>query len=178
MMRPRLLFSLLVIIQTVIFSCSSSIFETNSFKDIFDHYRDKEDILALSLPPSLISLVMPDDDETGLRNLFRNLSSFSMLVIDENSASEEVAAELYAVTTSYAERNNFENLIFVNQSGEQFYIKVLEKNEIITEALIVIGGQDALTAINLRGNIDPEMLTGLAEQGALLDIPGLDLPGF
>ena len=38
-------------------SCARDINKTESFRDIFDYYRDQEGVMAFSIPPSLIGLI-------------------------------------------------------------------------------------------------------------------------
>ena len=170
---------LTLLIQLTGWGCTPDLDQASSFKTIFNHYRTGEEVIAVSLPPSLISLVMQQaGEESELLQLFRDLSSFSLLTLERQKTLPETYEEFGRVLKSYSSNNHFVDMFFVNRSDEEYYIKILEKEDHIQEALIVIGNTDSYTAINLRGNIDPQLLTSLAEQGGLLDILNLDLPGF
>ena len=170
---------LILLFQFTGWGCAPDPGKASSFKTIFNHYRAGDEVIAISLPPSLISIVMQQaGEENELLQLFRDLSSFSLLTLERQKTPPATYEEFMAVLKSYSRNNHFVDMFFVNSSDEEFYIKVREKDDHIQEALIVIGGIDSYTAIDLRGNIDPKLLTNLAEQGALLEILDLDLPGF
>jgi len=170
---------LILLIQITCLGCTPDLDKASSFKTIFNHYRTGEEVIAISLPPSLISLVMQQaGEENELMQLFRDLSSFSLLTLERQKTPQETYDEFGKVLKSYSVNNHFVDMFFVNSAAEEFYIKVREKDDHIQEALIVIGSPDSYTAIDLRGNIDPKLLTNLAEQGGLMDILELDLLGF
>jgi hypothetical protein len=170
---------LVSLIQLTGWGCTPDPGQASSFKTIFNHYRTGEEVIAVSLPPSLISIVMQQaGEENELLTLFRELSSFSLLAMEYGNTPEVIFEEFDSVLRSYTRNNDFNDMFFINNSGEEFYIKVREKEDHIREALIVFGGAESITAINLRGNIDPRLLTRLAEQGELLDLLNLELTGM
>ena len=170
---------LISLLQFACWGCTPDPGQASSFKTIFNHYRTGEEVLAISIPPSLVSLVMQQaGDENELLNLFRELSSFSMLAMERRNTPEVIFEEFGSVLRSYASNNDFEDMFFVNNSGEEYYIKVQEKEDHIREALIVFGSAESITAINLRGNINPRLLIRLAEQGDLLELLNLELNGM
>lgn len=171
---------LLIPVQLTFLSCSRSLEQTESFSDIFDHYRDKPGIVAISFPPGLISLVMDKnaEDENDLISLFKDLSVFRMLLIEQDSSFGERKVELDGVIRDFTIRNDFVYLLDIENTQEKIMIKIREKKDIIREAIILVSGQDTFVAINLRGNIKPKHLSHLASTGELLKIVELQNTDF
>jgi hypothetical protein len=146
-----------------------------SFKTIFDHYRSEEQITAISLPPGLVSLVLPSGDPelAELKELISGLSSFRMLSVPGNSPGNDLAVELRLNVTEFTYREGFSDLFRLQSGEDDIFIRILEKEESVREAIIMIGSPDELNIVNLRGNISMELFSKLAEGGHLSGLGNL-----
>lgn len=154
-------------------SCSTTPEKATSFKAIFDHYKSREGIVALSLPPGLMSLVIPEDghEMSEMKDLMGELSSFRMLTVDK--ASEELCGELRSLVTDFTYRKDFSDL-FRLQGGEgDIFIRILEDEHSIREAVLMFSNDGEFLVVDLRGNISMELFTGLMEEGHLAGIGNL-----
>ncbi len=170
--------------------CTSDPREARSFKTLFDHYKDMENVDAISFPPGLISIFLNDSDpeQAELKKLMQELSSFRMLSINEtsggvsgeegNGSGEATAGsgsldEMKESVMEFTRQNEFQDL-FRMQSGEQdIYLQIKEKDGIVSEAILMMDADDSFFIIDLRGKISLELFMALAEGGYLDDLASL-----
>ena len=166
---------LMIFLLTFPPGCSSNVEKTRSFKTIFDHYRDKDGVGAIGFPPGLLSLVLDQDDpEQGeLKGLMKELSSFSMLFVEEGSEAGELKEDLSSVVTDFTRRNEFQDLFRLQSGGDDMFIRIQEKDGMVREAILMIDSDDSFAVIDLRGNIDIKHFTRLVEGGYLNDLSEL-----
>jgi hypothetical protein len=146
-----------------------------SFKTIFDHYREKENIVAISFPPALVGMFLSenDPDQAGLKSLFQELSTFRMLSVEEGTNDSGLSDELQSTVMGFTSRNQFEDLFRMQTAGEDIFIRVLEKDGAIREAILMFGSENTFFVADLRGNIDPVYFKRLAEGGQLQSLLNL-----
>lgn len=162
----------LLFLLSCLSGCSSNVEKSRSFKTIFDHYRDKDGVEAIGFPPGLLSLVLDQDDpEQGeLKGLMKELSSFSMLFLEEDAEDVGLKEELSTVVTDFTARNEFQDLFRLQSGGEDMFIRIQEKDGMVREAILMMDGDDSFAVIDLRGNIDIKHFTRLVEGGCLNDL--------
>ncbi len=168
-------FAVVVVIQ----GCTPGPEKASSFKTLFDHYRERENVLAISFPPGLVGLFLGGEgpDQKELKELFSELSTFRMLSVTEEAHDSALAGELRHAVADFTIRNKFEDLIRVQGEAQDVFIRILEKEGTIKEAVIMVWEKDGFFVIDLRGNIDPNLFTRLADDGqlrSLIDLAGTD----
>ena len=165
----------LLLLLSGLSGCSSSVEKSRSFKTIFDHYRSMDGVGAIGFPPGLISLVLDQDDpEQGeIKALMKELSSFNMLFMEEDSEADDLKNELSTVVTDFTRRNEFQDLFRLQSGGEDMFISIQEKDGLVREAILMIDSESSFAVIDLRGKIDVEHFTRLVEGGYLNDLTEL-----
>lgn len=156
-------------------ACGQDMDKATSFKTIFDNYKAREDVVAISLPPGLLGLVIPEDDSgmSELKKLMGELSSFRMLSVKQNDGNQGLTGELRTVVTEFTYRNEFTDLFRLQNGDEDIFIRILEKNESVKEAILMLGSDSEFYVIDLRGNISMELFMKLAEGGYLNELSNL-----
>jgi hypothetical protein len=149
--------------------------EASSFKSIFDHYRQVDGITAISFPPSLIGLFLSeeDTDQAEMKKLMQELSAFRMLVLDSQSGREDLLAELRSNVTRFTSRREYQDLFRMQTADEDIFIRILEKNDIVSNVVLMITADDRFFVMQLKGNIQLKHLTRLVEGGYIEDLTGL-----
>ncbi len=165
----------LLILLPCLSGCSTNMEKSRSFKTIFDHYRDKDGVGAIGFPPGLLSLVLDQDDpEQGeLKGLMKELSSFSMLFVEEGSEAGDIKDDFSTVVSDFTSRNEFQDLFRLQSGGDDMFIRIQEKDGMVREAILMIDSDESFAVIDLRGNIDIEHFTRLVEGGYLNDLTEL-----
>ncbi len=166
---------LMLFLLSCLTGCNSNVNKSRSFKTIFDHYRDKEGVGAIGFPPGLLSLVLDQDDpEQGeLKGLMKELSSFSMLYVEEVSEAVDMKKELSTVIRDFTGRNKFQDLFRMQSGGDDMFIRIKEKDGMVKEAILMIDSDESFAVIDLRGNIDIKHFSRLVEGGFLNDLTEL-----
>jgi hypothetical protein len=118
--------------------------QASSFKVIFDRYRDREGILAVSFPPGLVGIFLNenDPDQAALKGLFSELSTFRMLSVQEGSQDEMLLGELKTTVTEFTQQKLFTDLFRVQTAGEDIFIRVKEDDGKIREAILMFGASN------------------------------------
>ncbi len=108
-------------------SCGRGPEKAASFKAIFDHYRSDEDVVAVSLPPGLLGLLLPGEDPemAELKELMGELSSFRMLSVEANSSSSEITGELRSAVNDFTYREEFSDLFRLQNGQDDIHIRIL-----------------------------------------------------
>ena len=70
-------------------ACGQNMEKATSFKIIFDHYKAREYIMAISLPPGLVGLVLPEGGREILSRV-RSICQEELGWSDERWGEEEV----------------------------------------------------------------------------------------
>jgi len=177
---PAFIMALFMAALLVFPGCSPGPDKATSFKTVFDHYRDREKITAISFPPGLVGLFLSKNnpEQAELKGLLQDLSSFHMLSVEEGAQDYSLAGELRSTVNDYTIRNHFQDLFRMQADGEDIFIRIKEKDGTIREAVLMFAAEDSFFVIDLRGNIDIQHFTRLAENGqlkSLINLTGLDL---
>lgn len=167
--------ALFLLVLVLIPACRTGPAEARSFKTIFDHYRDRENVVAISFPPGLMGIFLSDDnpDQAELKELMQDLSSFRMLSITEGNSDEVLAEELRTNVSGFTSRNEFQDLFRYQTGEEDIFIRILEKEGTVREAILMLNAEDSFFVIDLRGNISLDFFLQLAEGGHLQELTSL-----
>lgn len=166
----------LALLGSGILSCTTNLDKTSSFKDVFDYYRSQPGVVAFSLPPALFSLILDQAEDSDLRDissLLKDLSAFRMIVLENDKQFETKKEELFDVVYQFTVRNAYNDFFTMRGGQNDLIIKVRDSDDIIREAVIIIGAEDSFAVLNLKGDIHPEYFTRLAESGFLEDLKDL-----
>ncbi|HEC41652.1 MAG TPA: DUF4252 domain-containing protein [Bacteroides sp.] len=68
-------------------ACTIAPENAKSFKTVFDYYRNKENIVAISFPPGLVGMFLSDEnpEQAEIKKLMQDLSAFRMLMLETGS---------------------------------------------------------------------------------------------
>ena len=167
--------TMLIIAVLMQAGCTPSVEKTSSFKTIFDQYRDRENIMAISFPPGLVGLFLSDNDQgqAELKKLMQELSSFRMLLLEENTMNADLAEELRETVNRFTARNEFQDLFRIQTEDEDIFIRIQEKDGVVKEAILMLGAGDSFYVIDLRGNISIDHFMRLSEEGYLDELTSL-----
>lgn len=159
----------------IIPGCKPGLEKATSFKTVFDHYRDRENIVAISFPPGLVGLFLSDNDpgQADLKKLLQELSAFRMLSCKEGMQDSVLSEELRRTVSDFTRRNQYDDLFHMQTADEDIFIRIQEKNGTIREAILMLGSENNFFVIDLRGNINPEHFTRLAQEGQLQSLINL-----
>jgi hypothetical protein len=162
----------LLIALPVLPGCRAGLEETSSFKTVFDHYRDRENIVAVSFPPGLAGIFLSGTDpgQAELKTLMQELSTFRMLSVEGGPDQTGLAEELRMTVTDFTARNAFQDLFRMQSGGEDIFIRILENDGTIREAILMLKSGESFYVIDLRGNISMDHFTKVVKGGYLEEL--------
>lgn len=125
--------------------------------EAFTKYRFKDGVTTISVPGWVIGLAANigemDDDE---RELLQSIDKVRILVVEDETLNREI--NLHQEFSSKINRKNkYEELLTVNDKNENITIYGIMDEEVITEMVILVGGDDN-ALIYVRGEISPDLL--------------------
>lgn len=105
------------------------------------------------MPPGLLR-VFVDRDEKELRELIKQIDDMHFLIFSDDYFTEISSMELFNQMDKELTANNFHDLLIVKEMGEQVKFKIQEKNNKVTEIIMLVAGHNEVVVMNISGNID------------------------
>jgi hypothetical protein len=146
--------SLILVVALFIFtSCEYN----PGVSEAFTKYRFKDGVTTISVPGWVIGLAANigemDDDA---RELLQSIDKVRILVVEDETLNREI--DLHQEFSSKINRKSkYEELLTVNDKNENITIYGIMDEEVISEMVILVGGDDN-ALIYVRGEISPELL--------------------
>ncbi len=128
---------------------------------LFNSYRGEEDVISLFIPGFLCRMgaALGDLDDPE-RELLNSIQYIRLLVSDNEELNRHVN---FAKEIQYRRHGSDYNLLLeVHDSGGDVLILGKERNGLVSELLIVVGGDDN-AVICIKGRMDRDLLDALYE---------------
>lgn len=125
--------------------------------EAFMKYRFKDGVTTISIPGWVIGLAANFGDiESDERELLQSIDKVRVLVVEDEEMNSDI--NLHREFSTKINRNNeYEELMSVVDDDESITIFGKMDEEVITEMVILVGGDDN-ALVYVRGEIDPKML--------------------
>ncbi len=146
---------------------------TPGVSEAFAKYRFKHGVFTLSVPGWLIHLASNSGDiDKNERELLESIDKVRILVVEDENLNgkinlhKEFAAKIKS-------KNHYEELLTVNDNGENVTIYGKTDGDVITEMVLLVSGENDNALIFVRGEISPEVLKESVKnkkQGGLLSL--------
>jgi hypothetical protein len=136
----------------------------------FSQYEGKDDFTTVYITSKMFSLIAQipeDEDEDEVMSVIRKLNGMRIL----SSEKSPLANELYDEAYKLLPRNGFEDLMIVKNGNEETKFLVHQKGEIISEFVMLSGGNNNFTLISMTGNL---LLKDISKLSKTMDINGFD----
>ncbi len=159
---------LIVVFATLISTFSFG--QNDAIGKFFSDYVDDDRFTSVQIGPKLfqmVSKVTPEDMDPEVRELINKLDNLRILTADLNDGMS-----YFRDAAKRIDRKDYEELMVVKEGKEEevlFLVK--EKNDIITELLMISGSSSDFTLISFVGDIDLNVLARLSKD---LDIDGME----
>lgn len=125
--------------------------------EAFTKYRFKDGVTTISIPGWVIGLAANMGEmNSDERELLQSIDKVRVLVVEDENLNGKI--DLHREFSSKINHNNkYEELLTVNDENEKITIYGIMDEEIISEMVILIGGDDN-ALIYVRGEISPDLL--------------------
>lgn len=156
----------------ILIMISLSVFaQKNPVDKLFEKYSGKDGfttVLISSKMFSMFSEMETGDDE--INNMISNIESIKILTTEDESLLDP-GINFYKEIMDELSIDEYEELMVVKEKDQDIKFLVKEKEDIIVELLLVIGGKENNALISIRGIIDLKSISRLTKS---LNVQGLD----
>ncbi len=134
-----------------------------AISSLFDKYADNEELTKVSISQKMFSLftnLEPDDPETKeLADAISKLKGVKIL------ASDSIAdgRKYYREASQNIRKSQFEELMSVRDGDKDMVFMIKESGGIISELLMLVGGDHQFVAMDLFGEIDLKQISKLSK---------------
>lgn len=150
--------------------CSIAFAQNDAIDSFFSSYADDDNFTKVSISSKMFELLMhveaEGEEEKELLETITKLKGMRILVQDEVSNGE---AQYKSAIKKI--KGNYEVLMTVDDNDEDMTFFIKENNGIITELLMIVGGNDNFMIMSIVGDID---LNQIAKLSRSLDIDGME----
>ena len=137
--------------------------QESAIASLFDKYQDDERFTKVSVSSRMFQLftdIDPDDPDTKeLTEAMSKLKGLKILAADSISGGQK----FYKEARSNVQKSNFEELMSVRDGDQDVLFMIKEEGDIITEMLMLVGGDKEFVAMSLYGEIDLKTISKLSK---------------
>lgn len=159
-----------LLIFTILFISILGISQDNAIDKYYQHYANQEEFTKVTISGKMFELFTyletDDEDAKEVLNTIKKLSGMKMLICD--SLGNGVSEYKSALTKMPKE---YEVLMTIDDEDEDLTFLIKETKGIVSELLLVGGGEDNLFILSLYGIIDLKQISKLASH---VNIEGLE----
>jgi hypothetical protein len=161
----KILVSLALIMSSFLVNAQNS-----AVDQLFAKYADKDGFTTVSISKAMFSLFASESESKDEFNqAVRGLESIRILAPDSSTAVK-MKLNFYNDIIKSLPIAQYEELMSVKEKDQVFKMLILKKGNIITEFLMIGGGNENLL-ISITGNIDLKSISKLSKA---MDIEGMD----
>ena len=137
--------------------------QESAIASLFDKYRDDERFTKVSVSSKMFQLFTdfdPEDPDTKeLTEAISKLKGLKILAADSITGGEQ----FYKEARVNVQNSNFEELMSVRDGEQDVLFMIKEDGDIITEMLMLVGGEQEFVAMSLYGEIDLKTISKLSK---------------
>ena len=144
--------------------------QDDAISKFFDKYKDNDQFTTVYITSKMFSLIaqIPENEnEDDFMNIIRRLTGVRILSSDSLPGGYSIYQQARDILT----KNGFEDLMVVRDGSEEIKFMVQEKGEIISDFVMLIGGNHQFTLISLTGDL---RLKDISKLSKTMDIKGFD----
>lgn len=162
--------NLVIILITVCIGFSANA-QNDVVTKLFDDYYDDENFTKISVSSKMFELfthIEPgDEDEEDILEAVSKLKGLKVIAADSIGNSKK----LYADAVKKISKNGYDELMEVKDAQEDMKFMIIEKDGVISELVMVVGGNKSFFVMSLYGEIDLKKIAKLSKS---MNIKGMD----
>ncbi len=149
----------------------SAFSQRNPVDKLFEKYGGKDGFTTVLISSKMFSMF--SDMEAGdddINKMIKNIESIKILTTDDESLLDP-GINFYKEIMNELSLDEYEELMVVKEKDQDIKFLVKEKEDVIVELLLVIGGKGNNALISIRGIIDLKSISKLSKS---MNIEGLE----
>ena len=151
-----------IIIITMIFASASLMAQGEIVNKYFDQLSSDETFTKVSVSSKMFSLFTElepgSDAEKEFVETVSKLKGLKIILSDSTTKSKS----MYSKVISDVQKAGYEELMSVQDGGENMRFSIKEKGGVISELLMVVGGKEKFVFLSLYGEIDLKNISKIA----------------
>ncbi len=148
--------------------------QSDAISTMFSKYEDDENFTKVSVTSKMFSLFTElepeDEDDKALLEAISKIKGLKVLAAD----SIPNGKKLYKEASAKVKKGNFEELMSVRDGDEDMLFMINEKNGVVSELLMLVGGEKNFFILSLFGEIDLKEISKLSR---VMKIKGMEKLG-
>ena len=160
------------LIFTAFLFCMSVRAQTNPIDELFDKYSDKEGFTSVYISGKMLGMfARMSGDENSKDNPVPKITSIRILTEDSLNLNK---VNFYTELSKKIDFSAYEELMVVKEQKEVTKFLVRKTGNIISEFLLISGGNNGNSIISIRGDIDLKQLSKLSQETGIGELEQLD----
>src|SRR5690554_3981757 len=139
-------------ILTFVLIGTQSFAQDVAITQLFDEYENREDVTLITLTGKAFDMVSQmkteEDDPTGFNRIAGQITSFRMLVDDNDLNAKNTAKRARTMVSS-----QFEDLVTIRDKGTDIKIAINEANGVVSELIAILGSDSNFVFMSITGNM-------------------------
>ncbi len=160
------------------FTCIATFsFGQDAITKYFDNYMDDQRFTSVYISPKMFSMISKVDFKDTdpkfkeMMEVIKDLKGLRILTADSDDKQKVNGQQLYKEAMSKINTQEYEVLMTVRDKGDDVRFYTKEKDNLISELLLLTGSTEEFTLLSFIGNID---LQKIAKLGKVLNIEGAE----
>lgn len=162
--------NLLIILITACIGFSANA-QNDVVTKLFNDYYDDENFTKISVSSKMFELFTnidaDDEDEEAILEAVSKLKGLKVIAAD----SVGNAKKLYSSAVKKVSGNGYKELMEVKDAKENMKFMIKEKDGLITELVMIVGGNKSFIILSLYGEIDLKKISKLSKS---MNIKGME----
>ena len=160
-----------MILLGVLFSVSAFA-QTNAIDEMMDKYSDREGYTYVSISGKMLGMLASmQSDEEKAQSPLPKIKSIRILTTDSLNVYK---VNFYNELSKKVDFSAYEELMVVKEQKEITKFLVKQNGNIVTELLLISGGQGENTLISIRGDIDLKKISEISKTVGIDELNQLD----
>ncbi len=160
-----------LIIIGIIFTSIAANAQDDAISRFFEKYQDDDDFTQVSVTSRMFGLFtdmeVNDEDDQEILDAISKINGLKILVKDNAKNGKA----LYKEALSKIPKGEFDELMSIKDGDSNMKFLIKEKGNIISELVMIAGGDDEFFILSIVGDIDLKQISKLSSK---MDISGLE----
>lgn len=132
--------------------------QTKSIKSFYNKYKRYEEVTSVKMQGWVIRLAAKFTDDKDAKKVMRQISKLRVLTMENGNL---VSPKDYHTLIQHLKKDDFEVLLKIREGGQTIDFYAREKDDTISDLLLLVNGQDEFVMISLEGQLRFEDIRNL-----------------
>jgi len=164
----------LLIIAVIISSSIGAQAQSDAISRFFQKYEDDDEFTQVNITSRMFSLFtdleINDKDDQEILDAISKIKGLKILAKDKASNGQQ----LYRDALGKLPKGEYDELMSIKDGDQDMKFMIKEKGKIITELVLVAGGDDGFFIMSITGDIDLKQITNISRKMNIDGLQNLD----